>query len=279
MPKKVRLRPTVIPPTSSGIPLNLELFKNGMLLVDKPIGWTSFDVCGKLRNTLKFLGIKKVGHAGTLDPLATGLLIVCTGEGTRFADDFQAMTKEYSGVFRLGEATDSYDAETPVSRTAPWGHITDESIAAAAQTFKGDILQIPPMFSAIKMKGVKLYDMAREGLSVERQPRAVNLSRFDVSRPAGPTSQDVEFYVGCSKGTYIRSLAHDMGETLGSAAHLKGLRRTAIGEFRVDTGDAWTVTELIAALVGQREIRQASYLAAQANEVAVGPETAEGPVA
>lgn len=112
-----------------------------------------------------------------------------------------------------------------------------------------------------------------------RQPRAVNIDRFDVSRPEGPTSQDVEFYVGCSKGTYIRSLAHDMGETLGSAAHLKGLRRTAIGEFRVDTGDAWTVTELIAALIGQREIRQASYLAAQANEVAVEAERPAKPSA
>jgi len=238
-PSKQLVLPTPIRPPKLE---NLSLFENGALLIDKPSDWTSFDVCGKLRNTLKFIGVKKVGHAGTLDPMATGLLIVCTGKGTKACDTFMAMGKEYSGVIRLGEGTPSYDAESEVSERAPWEHITDEDIQRVAASFVGATLQVPPMFSAIKMGGMKLYNLAREGQTIEREPRPINVSWFEVSRsPESP--QDLLFRVQCSKGTYVRSLAHDLGKALGTVAHLTALRREAIGDYHVR--DAWKLPDLI----------------------------------
>ena len=226
------------PAGGEGLPPSLWL--NAALLVDKPVGYTSFDVCARLRGALR---TKKIGHAGTLDPFATGLLIICTGRGTKWVDTFQAQEKRYSGVLRLGQATPSYDCETPVSLSLPWEHLTDAQLTAAAAAFVGDILQVPPMYSAIKQQGVALYKLARAGETVERPPRSLHVRSFDVSRQPG--SQDVAFSVQCSKGTYIRSLAHDLGAALGSAAHLTVLRREAIGEHCV--ADAWPLEELLAA--------------------------------
>ncbi|DBA68100.1 TPA: hypothetical protein ACH3X2_013971 [Trebouxia sp. C0005] len=209
------------------------------LLVDKPQTWTSFDVCGKLKGVLK---VKKIGHAGTLDPMATGLLIICTGRGTKSIDSFQAMHKEYSGTMKLGEATNSYDADGDITETLPWDHLTLEQLQQEAQTkFLGDLQQIPPMFSALRVKGKRLYESAREGIIVERAARPVQVSQFDLTRDA-EDPQKIHFYIACSKGTYIRSLAHDLGQTVGSAAHLVALRREAIGKYNVK--DAWTVDQL-----------------------------------
>lgn len=212
------------------------------VLVDKPQTWTSFDVCGKLKGVLK---VKKIGHAGTLDPMATGLLIICTGKATKSIDSFQAMHKEYSGTMKLGEATNSYDADGDITQTAPWDHLTLEQLQKEAQTnFLGDLQQVPPMFSALRVKGKRLYESAREGIIVERAARPVQVSQFDLTRDA-EDSQKIHFYIACSKGTYIRSLAHDLGQAVGSAAHLVALRREAIGKYNVK--DAWTVDQLQAA--------------------------------
>ncbi|KAG6551779.1 hypothetical protein Mapa_006596 [Marchantia paleacea] len=210
-----------------------------VVLIDKPQGWTSFAVCGKLRHTMK---IQKVGHAGTLDPMATGLLIVCLGKATKLADSYQAMTKVYSGVFRLGEDTPSLDADTQVSDTLPWEHIEDEDIATAKQAFIGDILQSPPMYSAIKVKGERLYAKARRGEEIDVPARPVTVHEFDINRSPS-NRQDVHFRVTCSKGTYIRSLCSDLGRALGSYAHLTALRREKIGSYSVS--DAWTVEDLV----------------------------------
>lgn len=239
----------------------MSLFDNGVLLVDKPLGWTSFDVCGKLRNMLKFLGVKKVGHAGTLDPMATGLLIVCTGRGTKFSDDFMAQDKEYSGTMRLGEATASYDAETEVKERLPWQHITDGQLQASAASFLGDIMQVPPMFSAIKVGGQRLYHLAREGTTLELAPRPVTIHELRVWR-ASPADQDVHFSMKCTKGTYVRSLAHDLGKALGTAAHLTALRREASGTFHAR--DAWPLQQLIDHLNSAREGHRAAAAAAAA---------------
>lgn len=229
------------------------------MLVDKPAGWTSFDVCAKLRGALR---TKKIGHAGTLDPMATGLLIVCTGRGTKWVDFFQAQVKGYTGSLRLGEATPSYDAETEVSERSAWEHVSDSALQSAASTFLGSISQVPPMYSALKQNGVPLYVKARAGVVVERAPRQLLIERFDVERAVagGP---DVRFAVvrrgalrlgwlpltrapqTCSKGTYIRSLAHDLGAALGTHAHLTELRRVSIGDHAVD--NAWPLDVLIAA--------------------------------
>lgn len=232
--------PVLVPRRAAGESLPPSLWLNAALLVDKPVGYTSFDVCARLRGALR---TKKIGHAGTLDPFATGLLVICTGRGTKWVDTFQAQEKCYSGVLRLGEATPSYDKETPVSLSLPWEHLTDAQLQAAAATFVGDIQQVPPMYSAIKQQGVALYKLARAGETVERPPRSLHVRCFDLSRQPG--SQDVAFTVQCSKGTYIRSLAHDLGAALGSAAHLTVLRREAIGEHSVN--NAWPLEELLAA--------------------------------
>ncbi|EIE20650.1 putative tRNA pseudouridine synthase [Coccomyxa subellipsoidea C-169] len=223
------------------------VWANAAVLVDKPQDWTSFDVCGKLRGALK---VKKVGHAGTLDPMATGLLIICTGQGTKQIDDFVAMEKAYSGTLRLGQATPSYDAMSEIEEELPWEDITDEDLEAAKEAFVGDILQQPPMFSAIKIKGERLYKAARRGEVVERQSRPVTIHSFELQRDES-NRQDVHFKVTCSKGTYIRSLAHDLGKAVGSAAHLTALRRESIGEHSV--ADAWSVLDLVAAAQAARQ--------------------------
>ncbi|KAL3679468.1 hypothetical protein R1sor_022424 [Riccia sorocarpa] len=216
-----------------------------VVLIDKPQGWTSFAVCNKLRHVLK---VQKVGHAGTLDPLATGLLIVCLGKATKLADSYQAMTKVYSGTFRLGEDTPSLDADTEVIDTLPWEHITDEDFERAKQKFVGDILQSPPMYSAIKVKGERLYAKARRGEQIDVPARQVTVHDFQITR-SSENRQEFHFSVTCSKGTYIRSLCSDLGRALGSYAHLTGLRREKIGSYSVS--DAWTVDDLVETYIKQ----------------------------
>mmetsp|Transcript_19759 Transcript_19759/g.55139 ORF Transcript_19759/g.55139 Transcript_19759/m.55139 type:complete len:353 (+) Transcript_19759:22-1080(+) len=184
--KARRQPPSIITPyISAGFSELQGLLNNGALLIDKPLEWTSFDVCGKLRGTLKPWKVKKVGHAGTLDPMATGLLVVCTGAGTKFVDDYQAMEKEYSGVLRLGEGTPSYDGEMEVDEQLPWEHITDEDLERVARQFEGDIMQVPPMYSAIKVKGQKLYNLARDGQTVAREERPVTIMSLKLWRSDG----------------------------------------------------------------------------------------------
>ncbi len=217
--------------------------KGAMLLVDKPQNWTSFDVVNKIRHKLKKrLEIKKikVGHAGTLDPLANGLLIICTGKMTKQINKYQDMPKEYTGVIKLGSTTPSYDSETEVDAVFPYKHIDSKAIDKARQKFEGKIQQTPPMFSAIKVDGQPLYKKARKGEKVDIQARTVHIYQFEITRIDLP---EIAFKVQCSKGTYIRSLAHDFGKALKSGAHLSALRRTAIGPYRVE--DAWELDDLI----------------------------------
>ncbi|XP_062105625.1 uncharacterized protein LOC133817202 [Humulus lupulus] len=223
---------------STELPPRWDTPNGTVVLINKPKGWTSFTVCGKLRRLVK---VKKVGHAGTLDPMATGLLIVCVGKATKLADSYQAMFKGYSGVFRLGEATSTWDADSPVIQREPWEHIKDEDIKKAAATFRGEIWQVPPMFSAIKVGGEKLYEKARRGESIELSPRLISIFQFDIERSLDDR-QNLIFRVTCSKGTYIRSLCADFGKALGSCAHLTALRRDSIGEYSAD--DAWEFKEL-----------------------------------
>ena len=205
-----------------------------VLLIDKPINWTSFQVVNKLRwkikNTFNFKKIK-VGHAGTLDPLATGLLIICTGKMTKQIDKFQGQDKEYTGTITLGGTTSSFDLETEIDKTFPIDHITSELINSSTAKFIGDISQYPPIFSAIKKDGKRLYEFARAGEDVEIKPRIITIKEFEITKIDGI---NVDFRVVCSKGTYIRSLAHDFGKALNSGAHLSALRRTRIGAFKVD---------------------------------------------
>ncbi len=227
--------------------LNADQLKSGYtLLVDKPLDWTSFDVVNKLRFKLKakFKDKKfKVGHAGTLDPKATGLLVICTGSFTKILDSLQSEHKEYTGTFTLGATTPSYDTETEPENIKPTEHIQLADIVTASQQFIGKIGQYPPMFSAIKKDGKKMYDLARQGETVELEARQIEIMRFEILRYEG---QVVEFLVQCSKGTYIRSLAHDMGQALGCGAYLSALRRTASGKFSI--ADAWDVNELAKAI-------------------------------
>ncbi len=213
----------------------VEDFKNGqVLLIDKPLTWTSFQVVNKLRwHIRKTFDIKKikVGHAGTLDPLATGLLIICTGKFTKKINDYQAQTKEYTGTFTLGGTTPSYDLETKIDQTFPINHINDELIHQTTQQFIGEIDQKPPIFSAIRKEGKRLYEIARAGETVEIKTRKVTIHAFEITKINLP---EVEFRVVCSKGTYIRSLAFDFGVALNSGAHLSKLRRTKIGDFNVN---------------------------------------------
>lgn len=217
----------------------LEQLPDGFaILIDKPKGITSF---GAIRRLRRVFGVKKVGHAGTLDPMATGLLIVLVGrKATREQDRFMGLPKVYSGAIRLGETTASYDAETPVEETNPTDYLTESDLESARQKFLGEIEQYPPMYSAIKVGGERLYKKARRGEMVEIKPRSVTISRFDLEKRRG---SDVDFLVHCSKGTYIRSLAHDLGEELGVGGHLVALRREAIGPYRVE--DAWGLEELV----------------------------------
>ncbi|RIJ41472.1 tRNA pseudouridine(55) synthase TruB [Pontibacter oryzae] len=209
-----------------------------ILLINKPLDWTSFDVVKKVRNTIR---VKKVGHAGTLDPLATGLLILCTGKFTKRIDEIQGQEKEYTGIIRLGETTPSYDRETEVTETKDISHLTEDDIKAAAQTFVGTIDQIPPIYSAVQIDGKRAYDLARKGKEVELKSRSVTIQAFDITSINGP---EVTFKVICSKGTYIRSLAHDLGQKLGVGGHLSKLERTRIGEYKLE--DALTIEDIIA---------------------------------
>jgi len=224
-----------------------EDFKNGqVLLINKPLTWTSFQVVNKLRWNIrqKFdLGKIKVGHAGTLDPLATGLLIICTGNFTKKIDEYQAQVKEYAGEITLGATTPSYDLETEVDETFPVDHITSELIEETAKQFVGDIAQIPPMFSAIKMAGVRMYDLARQGKTREITSRNITIQTFEITSISLPK---VQFRIVCSKGTYIRSLAYDFGKALNSGGHLSQLRRTKIGDFNIK--DAVEIEDFIANL-------------------------------
>lgn len=228
---------------------DLNFITGETLLVDKPLHWTSFDVVNKLRyNISKKVGQKlKVGHAGTLDPLATGLLIICTGKLTKQIDLLQAQEKEYTGTFKLGETTPSYDAETEVNLTLPTEHITKEAIQQATQSFLGNILQVPPIFSAIKVEGKTLYKQARKGVEVEIAPRPVEIKLFEITQIEMPF---VSFRVVCSKGTYIRSLAHDFGKALASGAYLTTLRRTRSGDFKIE--DALSVEDWIKEIKGEK---------------------------
>ncbi len=214
--------------------MTTEDFKNGqVLLIDKPLEWTSFQVVNKLRWAIrKQFNIKKikVGHAGTLDPLATGLLILCTGKFTKKIDTYQAQVKEYTGAITIGATTPSYDLETKIDKKFPTEHITQDVIYKTAQQFIGEIEQKPPLFSAIKKDGKRLYEIARAGETTEIKSRKVIITSFEITKIDLPK---IEFRVVCSKGTYIRSLAHDFGIALNSGAHLSALRRTKIGEFSV----------------------------------------------
>ncbi|MFZ3275209.1 MAG: tRNA pseudouridine(55) synthase TruB [Lutibacter sp.] len=224
-----------------------EDFKNGqVLLINKPLNWTSFQVVNKLRWNVrqKFnLGKLKVGHAGTLDPLATGLLIICTGNFTKKIDEYQGQIKEYTGEITLGATTPSYDLETEVDEIFPVDHITSDLIHQTVQHFVGEIEQIPPMFSAIKMAGVRMYDLARQGKTREIQSRKITIETFEITDINLPK---VQFRIVCSKGTYIRSLACDFGKALNSGGYLSQLRRTKIGDFNVK--DAVEIEDFIANL-------------------------------
>lgn len=216
--------------------LTKEQFQEGqILLIDKPLTWSSFQAVNKIKYALiKNLNLPKkfkIGHAGTLDPLASGLLIICTGKFTKKISELQGQIKEYTGTITLGATTPSYDLETEINETFPTEHITDELILETTKQFIGIIDQFPPIFSAIKKDGKRLYEHARAGEEVEIQSRKVKIMEFEITRINLP---EVDFRVVCSKGTYIRSLAFDFGKALNSGGHLTALRRTKIGDFSVD---------------------------------------------
>lgn len=223
-----------------------------LLLINKPYKWTSFDVVGKIRNSLKPLKLK-VGHAGTLDPLATGLLIICTGKLTKQIDTFQAEEKEYTGTMILGATTPSFDMETKVDAEFQTDHLTEEEIYNNTAQFTGDIEQYPPAHSAVKVNGERLYVKARLGEEVELRKRYVTVSEFEITRIALP---EVDFRIVCSKGTYIRSLISDFGMALNNGAYLSKLTRTRSGNFLLS--NAYEVADLVQYLRNKREIAAAS---------------------
>lgn len=222
-------------------------FKSGqLLLIDKPLEWTSFQVVNKLRWHIRKtfdLNKIKVGHAGTLDPLATGLLIICTGKMTKQIQQYQAQTKTYTGIITLGSTTPSYDLETEIDANFSTTHITEDLIHQTTTKFLGNIQQYPPIFSALKKDGKRLYNLAREGATVAMDARAIRIEEFKITKIE---KQNIHFQVQCSKGTYIRSLAHDFGKALDSGGHLSALRRTSIGNFSVN--EAMTVEDFIDSL-------------------------------
>jgi tRNA pseudouridine55 synthase len=201
----------------------------GVLLVDKPRGCTSHDVVSRLRRKL---AMKRIGHAGTLDPMATGLLIMLVGKATRISQYLTSLDKEYEGTMRLGVVTNSQDADGEVMETRPVPAFTEAEVRAAMQTFLGDQYQTPPMFSAIKVEGVPLYKRARKGEEIEREPRFIRVAGYELTRFALP---ELDFRLRCTKGTYVRTLAHDLGQKLGCGAHLSALRRTATDKFRLES--------------------------------------------
>ncbi|MDR2970865.1 MAG: tRNA pseudouridine(55) synthase TruB [Bacteroidales bacterium] len=209
-----------------------------ILVFDKPYRCTSFDLVGKVKKYIRQQEQRKeerrkvkVGHAGTLDPLATGVMIICVGSFTKKIEQFQALEKEYTGTFMLGATTPSFDLEKPIDETFPVEQITEEQIYRVAQSFVGEQKQVPPLFSAVKVDGKRAYLLARAGEEPEIKPKQITISAFEITRIVLP---EVDFRVVCSKGTYIRSIARDFGQKLKSGAHLTALRRTRIGEFKVE---------------------------------------------
>jgi tRNA pseudouridine55 synthase len=224
------------------MPLDKERFINGqVILIDKDYRWTSFDVVKKIRNTI---GIKKVGHAGTLDPLATGLLIICTGKKTKDIQHFQDLKKEYTGNFYLGATRPSHDKETDINERFSIDNITREKILNIADTFLGKIKQRPPSFSAIRKEGKRLYEYARQGEKIKTEPREVVVHDFEITDILFPV---VSFRLICSKGFYVRGLARDLGKALGCGAYLESLKRTAIGDFRIE--DAQSIEEFVQSIM------------------------------
>jgi tRNA pseudouridine55 synthase len=222
-----------------------------VFLIDKPLDWTSFDTVNFIRSLfMRFYGIRKlkVGHAGTLDPLATGLLILCTGPMTKQIEDFQAQIKTYTGTMILGQTTPTFDLESEPNAFFPTDGITAEQIDAARKKFIGNIKQHPPKYSAIKIKGKRAFDYARSDEEIELKARDIHIEDFKINMDRFP---ELDFEVTCSKGTYIRSLAHDFGRELGNGACLKSLRRTRIGEFKVE--DAWQLEDLKQAIIDSGE--------------------------
>jgi len=222
--------------------LSAEDFLNGqLLLIDKPLGWSSFQAVNKLKWAIrKKFDLKKIkiGHAGTLDPLATGLLLICTGKFTKKINELQGQPKEYTGTITLGATTPSYDLETEIDKNYPTDHISEELLNQTVGKFIGEIEQRPPVFSALKKDGKRLYEYARAGKAVEIKKRTVTVSEFEITRIAMP---EVQFRIVCSKGTYIRSLAYDLGLSLQSGAHLSELRRTKIGGYHVNNASDPTI--------------------------------------
>ena len=213
-------------------------FEEGrLLLINKPPEWTSFDVVKKIRNTIK---IKKIGHAGTLDPLATGLLLIGTGKFTKKLNELQGLDKTYTGIIEIGRTTPSYDLETPFDSSADWSHLSLQDLEQAKADFIGEIQQIPPAHSAVKVGGERAYKKARKNKEVKLDPRTVHIKRFEIKVDQLP---EVHFEVDCSKGTYIRSLAHDFGQRLGVGAYLKKLVRTAVGTYKLE--DSLNLDEFI----------------------------------
>mgnify|MGYP000527746142 CR=1 FL=1 len=213
---------------------NPDFQAGSIIIVDKPLTWTSFNVVSKIRYIIsRKLNIKKikVGHAGTLDPLATGLLIICTGKQTKNINEYQGQIKEYTGTFTIGATTPSYDLETEVNETFPTEHLTNELVHKTTEQFLGTIQQRPPIFSALKKDGKRLYELARKGETTEIPTREITINEFEITNIEFPK---IDFRVVCSKGTYIRSLAFDFGKALNSGAHLSALRRTKIGKFPVE---------------------------------------------
>ena len=213
----------------------MNIFSEGqVLLINKPYDWTSFDVVRRIRNLIK---IKKIGHAGTLDPLATGLLILCTGKYTKKINEYMAREKEYTGTIVLGATTPTYDLESIPENFKDCSNITAQQVAEAAAKFTGEIMQVPPIYSAIKKDGKRAYEFARKGHDIELEPRKITVSEFSTTL----NYPEVKFKVVCSTGTYIRSLANDLGAALGCGGYLSELCRTRIGEFELK--DAWTMEE------------------------------------
>jgi tRNA pseudouridine55 synthase len=206
----------------------LDFYRGEEILIDKPFGWSSFKVVYEIRNAIGWL---KIGHAGTLDPYATGLLILCTGKKTKSISEFQDLEKTYSGTITLGKATPSMDLETEILCEKPFSHISEEQIYSLKEEFTGNIMQVPPMYSAIKLNGKNLYKIARAGKTVERQPREINVSGFNITKIELP---DIHFEIICSKGTYLRVIANDFGEKLGCGGVLSALKRSKIGNYSVD---------------------------------------------
>lgn len=221
----------------------IDLEKGGVILVNKPYEWTSFQAVNKIKVRLKhYFNTKnvKIGHAGTLDPLATGLLIVCVGKFTKKIEEYQAQEKEYTGTFYLGATTPCFDKEKEIDNYYPTDHITQEDIYKAAEAFLGEQEQVPPMFSALKVNGVRAYEFARDNKEIELKSRKITIKEFEITRIALP---EVDFRIVCSKGTYIRSIARDFGSYLNSGAYLTALCRTRIGEYKLS--DAKKIEDII----------------------------------